>query len=171
MDIQDSYKNYHSIIYCLAKRYAKNNEDAQDLAQDIFIKAHLKGSQFNHNSTYFTWLYRLAINTCIDHVRNLRNKDLDPHKITFLADAESLNHENSVLSKLSLEKLFANFKGQTQEILVLNYLEGLSPVEISQLVGISRQAVEKHLAKFTKIKEGLAAKWFGMVACLICLLV
>src|SRR5436190_23760232 len=60
---------YERQIYRVCYRFVENRDDAKDLAQDVFIKAFEHLSSFRRESSLKTWLYRIAINHCINHVK------------------------------------------------------------------------------------------------------
>src|SRR5437016_2366490 len=60
---------YERQIYRICYRFVENREDAMDLAQDVFIKAFEHLATFRRESSLKTWLYRIAMNHCINHVK------------------------------------------------------------------------------------------------------
>ncbi|MCH2665842.1 RNA polymerase subunit sigma-70, partial [bacterium] len=60
------YDRYRDRIYRLACSYAEDRDDAEDVTQQVFIRAHRSLHQFRGGSQLFTWLYRIAINCCKD---------------------------------------------------------------------------------------------------------
>jgi RNA polymerase sigma-70 factor (ECF subfamily) len=72
-------REYQRPIYRLCFRYVRNAEDAYDLAQDAFLRAYQGLHTFNRRSSFKTWLYRVAINNCINHAqrRKVRGEEVD----------------------------------------------------------------------------------------------
>jgi len=62
-------KRYQNKIYYLILRYHKNPETAEDLCQEVFLRAFLRLKRFSGEAKFYTWLYRVAINICIDFHR------------------------------------------------------------------------------------------------------
>src|SRR5215813_2680396 len=60
---------YERQVYRICYRFVENREDAMDLAQDVFIKAFEHLATFRRESSLKTWLYRIAVNHCINHVK------------------------------------------------------------------------------------------------------
>ena len=60
-------------VYNTAYRFFNNAEDAMDITQEIFIKIYTSLDRFKENSTFSTWLYRIAVNTCIDFLRKKKD--------------------------------------------------------------------------------------------------
>src|SRR5688500_5845045 len=71
----DRYQNY---VFTLSLRFTKNREDAEEVSQDIFIKAYRALADFKGNSKFSTWLYTIVNNTCISF---LRKKKLQSHSL------------------------------------------------------------------------------------------
>ena len=68
------YRQHASRLYTLACRMAGSPEDGEDLLQKIFLQAYRKLGSFKGDATLGTWLYRLALNHCLDYVRSRRAK-------------------------------------------------------------------------------------------------
>jgi len=65
-------QTYQDRIYNLCHYLPGNPQDADDAAQDVFIKAFRKLKEFRPESSFYTWLYRIGVNTCLDHKKKLR---------------------------------------------------------------------------------------------------
>jgi RNA polymerase sigma factor (sigma-70 family) len=63
------YHQHKDLVYNLCLHYVHRPEDAEEITQDVFIKAHQKLNTFKENSTIKTWLYRITINTCLDFLK------------------------------------------------------------------------------------------------------
>src|SRR5262249_18207177 len=59
-------ERYQRDIYRLCYRYVNNHEDASDMAQEVFLKAYRAIDRFRGDSSFSTWLYRIAVNTCLN---------------------------------------------------------------------------------------------------------
>src|SRR6195256_4406599 len=74
-ELVTKYQNY---VFTLALRFTKNREDAEEVAQDIFVKAYRALADFRGTSKFSTWLYTIVNNTCITF---LRKKRLETHSL------------------------------------------------------------------------------------------
>src|SRR5688572_29782769 len=63
------YEAYYQLVQRVCYRYTKNRDEADDLAQEVFLKVHGSFSGFEGHSQPSTWLYRVASNHCLDHLR------------------------------------------------------------------------------------------------------
>ena len=70
----DRYKN---MIFTLALKMVKNREEAEEVAQDTFIKAYSSLNKFKGDSKFSTWIYRVAYNTCLDRLKKNKKEDLN----------------------------------------------------------------------------------------------
>ena len=81
----DRYQNY---VFTIVLRYVKGREDAEEVAQDIFVKAYRSLADFKGNSKFSTWLYMVTTTTCITFLRKKRldTHSLDNEKVFAVAD-------------------------------------------------------------------------------------
>ncbi len=69
-------KKYQDRIYNLCRYLLRNPQDAEDAAQEVFLKGYRKLKHFKPESSLYTWLYRIGVNTCLDHKRKFRPEPL-----------------------------------------------------------------------------------------------
>ncbi len=72
--LETSIRSHYGRIYQLTCSYTHDAEEAQDLTQEVFLRAHQAFPMFRGRSSVYTWLHRIATNTCIDHVRKARTR-------------------------------------------------------------------------------------------------
>lgn len=179
------FERYHRRAYALAFGVLRHQDDALDVVQDAFIKAHKYLDKFEGNSSFYTWLYRIVMNLAIDHLRKHRRTrpvELDEQH---LEEASSAG-DDSLLPKIlganpgralmdkEIRKRIDEALGELSEnhrsVLVMRELEGLSYEEMAQAMGCSkgtimsrlfhaRKNMQKRLADLVdyKIVEGDAA--------------
>lgn len=128
-------REYQRPIYRLCFRFAKNTEDAYDLAQDAFLKAYQGLRSFNRRSSFKTWLYRVAINHCINFTQRQRVRgeeveigQAEDHSIQIHEVAE--RKEQMEMLRLALEKL----PPRQQSAIRLRIYQQLSYEEISRVL-------------------------------------
>ncbi len=141
---------YQDRIYNLCRYMLKNREDAQDAAQDVFLKAYRRLKDFRPESSIYTWIYRIAITTCLDYRRKSRREvfrseplteDLpscDPSPEKLYESGEISDSMTSVLQKLP-EKLRA--------AIVLREIEELSYEEIAEVLHTSAGTVKSRISR------------------------
>lgn len=68
------YNTYGTLVYNLALNYLNNNEDAEEITQDVFITVYQSIHKFNEQSSLKTWVYKIAVNKCLDFLRAKKRK-------------------------------------------------------------------------------------------------
>lgn len=114
---------HEKIVYNIAFRMMDGGEDVKDMAQEVFLKVYRNLDRFDGKSTFSTWIYRIAVNTCIDEIRKRKGKQ------TYSLDAELEDEDGNY------KKQFADEGGRPEEEMlqkelraeVLAALETLSP--------------------------------------------
>lgn len=154
----DSFKQavlkYQDRLLTLCRHLLKNPQDAEDAAQETFIKAYKKLSDYTPGSSFYSWLSRIAVNTCIDHQRrdairaffflSTDPDQLDTHAShtpdpeASYAASEELRTLQAVLRQLSVK---------LRTVIVLKELEGLSYEEIADLLELSVGTVKSRISR------------------------
>lgn len=133
--IVDKHKSY---AYTLAFRVVGTHEDAQEVAQDAFIKAFSNISSFKGDAKFSTWLYRIVFNTAISRKRKKRLPETDIESAYGLFDdASSQDSITNREKKLWLEKGIANLPEDDSFLISLYYFRELSMEEIEQITGFA----------------------------------
>lgn len=162
-------------MFNLAYRMLNNYEDANDAAQDIFIKVYNSLDKFRGDSKFSTWLYTLGSNTCRNKIRK-RNRinqrevvslddtfeDSDNSKLTFVdpaADAIELIKNKEV--KELVEKAISELGDDYQRVIIMRDLEHLTYEEVAQATGSSMGTVKSRLSRARAlVKEKLAIRLY-----------
>ncbi len=130
----------------------ENPQDAEDAAQDTFIKAHQGLKNFSPVATVYTWLYRIGVNTCLDHKRksSLRSffflADNETHLDTLPSQAPS--PESVYATKQSMQYVQAALKLLSEKyrvVIILKELEGFSYEEIAEILDVSVGTVKSRI--------------------------
>jgi RNA polymerase sigma-70 factor (ECF subfamily) len=145
---EQMYREHAPRIYSLACRMAGSPEDGEDLLQEIFLQAYRKMGSFKGESAIGTWLYRLALNHCLDYVRSRRAK---MNKLT-----ETLDAENSVqptarrqtpIAKMDLDRAIERLPEGCREAFVLHDVEGFDHKEVGEFLGIAEGTSKSQVFK------------------------
>lgn len=145
-------------IYSLCYRMTGNSEDAADLTQEAFLNAWRGLSKFGGQSSFSTWLYRLASNACIDFLRRekrrsalsmtLESKDEDDHQADLPDERWSPERElERKESRQALQAGLAALSPEHREVLLLRETEGLSYQEIARCLGLEDGTVKSRIAR------------------------
>jgi RNA polymerase sigma factor (sigma-70 family) len=151
------YQNY---VFTLAFRFTKNREDAEEISQDIFVKAYRALADFKGNSKFSTWLYTIVNNTCITFLRKkkLQTHSLDKEGVFEVADSQDSGlRANQVEQKSKVAMVNNAIKmlgADDAEIITLFYKSEQSLEEIAQILGLETNTakVRLHRAR-TRLKE------------------
>ncbi len=153
------YHHHAPRIYSLACRMAGSAEDGEDLLQEIFLQAYRKLGGFKGEAALGTWLYRLAVNHCLDYVRSRQAK---MNKLTETLDAdtsfEPLARRDTPIARLDLERALERLPDGCREAFVLHDVEGLDHREVGDALGIaegtSKSQVFKARARLRALLKG-----------------
>ncbi len=133
-------RRYQKRIYWVARRMVKRHEDADDIAQDVFVKAYTALDNFRGDANIYTWLYRIAVNLSINHLRKqkVRNAvDIDDY-LPFLArDADQ--HTNVVRDENVglIEDAIASLPEKQRAVFIMRYYDEMPYEQISSILGTS----------------------------------
>ncbi|HEY5621618.1 MAG TPA: sigma-70 family RNA polymerase sigma factor [Pontiella sp.] len=166
-------ERYHGKIYGLTYNMTSNREDAEDLTQEVFVKAYEALPRFRGKSSFYTWLYRIAVNKTINY-RKKRNRkralSLDQFDQEIKNDDvyHELTSKGSPLRNLSLTELqiklneaLQNLSDKHRTVVVMHDMQGIPHEEIAKMVGASvgtvrsrlfyaRRQMQAELAEFMK---------------------
>ncbi|MBK5272350.1 MAG: RNA polymerase sigma factor [Bacteroidia bacterium] len=151
------YQNY---VFTLALRFTKNREDAEEVSQDIFIKAYRALADFKGNSKFSTWLYTIVNNTCITFLRKkkLVTHSLDNERVFEIADSQDSGlRANQVEQKSKVtmvNKAITMLGTDDAEIITLFYKAEQTLDEIARILGVETNTakVRLHRARI-RLKE------------------
>jgi len=150
------YRQHASRLYTLACRMAGSPDDGEDLVQEIFLQAHRKLGSFKGDSSLGTWLYRLALNHCLDFVRSRRARMT---KLTEALDAdgaiEPTAPRETPNARLDLERAIERLPQGCREAFVLHDVEGFDHKEVAGLLGIAEGTSKSQVFKARTRLRGL----------------
>lgn len=146
---------HKDMVYSIALRILKNREDAEELAQDTFIKAYQSLNSFKGESKFSTWLYRIVYNAAISKTRKKQFKTTDlnyeivenysvdeiKEDVNRLSDDEQKNIVNKILTKLNPEESI---------LITLFYFNEKTTEDIGSIMGLSQANVKVRLHRLRK---------------------
>ena len=145
------YRAHAGRLYSVACRVLGNPADAEDLLQEIFLAAHRKLESFRGEAALGTWLYRLAMNLCLDH---LRSRAARTGQLTDalddeygLDDAGSRRLAERTVAKMDLERAMAELPDGCRAAFVLHDVEGLEHREVAEVLGIAEGTSKSQVHK------------------------
>jgi len=153
----DIVERYQDGLYRTAFYYTQSVEDARDITQEIFIKAYNSLPSFKQNSAFSTWLYRIAVNHCIDWCRKkkplLEERPCFDHLCSIEGSPEDLFLQHEITSEVhaavsSLPTIYST-------VLILYYFEDFSPQQIADILDTPKRTVETRLFRGRNILKDL----------------
>jgi RNA polymerase sigma-70 factor, ECF subfamily len=164
---------YDRHIYRLALNITGNQEDAEDVLQDSFLKAYTNLAQFQGNSRFYTWLVRIAVNEALMKLRKRRgaswvsldepveteDRSLMPQEIADWADNPEESYAKAELQDI-LNQTMQKLEPQFRTVFVLRDVENLSTEETAKMLGLSVPAVKSRLLRARLKLRELLNKYF-----------
>jgi RNA polymerase sigma-70 factor, ECF subfamily len=145
---EELYQQHSTRLFNLAWRMCGTRADAEDLLQEIFLLAYRKLPDFRGDSAVGTWLYRLAMNRCLDHLKSRHTRAGDK---TNQLDEETMSGprlvSDSGINRLDLERAIARLPEGARAAFLLHDVEGFQHQEIATILGISEGTSKSQVHK------------------------
>ena len=164
---EDLYRQHATRLYNLASRMTGTKGEADDLLQDIFLLAYRKMASFRGESSLGTWLYRLAMNHCLDVLRNRQTRmgqqteSLDEPEATPVASPVPVL---SAVSRIDLERAIAALPPACRAAFLLHDVEGFGHQEVGTILGVSEGTSKSQVHKARMRIRGYLAHGLGKKA-------
>lgn len=147
--------NHQDRIYNLCLYMLSNRQDAEDAAQDTFLKAYRSLNDFKPNASLYTWLYRIAVNTCIDYKRkplleSLFRRSDTGEEMVIEHPSDSPSPEKEYESKQirgAIKKALKKLSPKLRAVIVLKEMEGISYEEIADTLDVSIGTVKSRISR------------------------
>lgn len=149
MDFEEIYNEYFDRVYYKILSTVKNAEDAEDIAQEVFISVYKNLKKFRSESNVYTWIYRIAINKTYDF---FRKKKMDVELNDEILNIESQEDFNV---PLLLEEKLKKLPFQEREIVLLKDIYGYKLREIADMKGMNLSTVKTVYYKAIKDMGGV----------------
>jgi RNA polymerase sigma-70 factor (ECF subfamily) len=150
-------KRYQERIYATIYHMTSNHEDANDLAQEAFLKAYQALKSFKGGSSFYTWLYRIAVNKTINFLKQRKNRmhmslnDLDfntennPDLVALISDKTPRREADLAELQEKLNTALLKLSEPHRLVVVLHDVQGQSHEEIAKIVGCNIGTVRSRL--------------------------
>ena len=148
---EEVYRTHSRRLYGVAVRMLGNPADAEDMLQEIFLAAHRKLESFRGESALGTWLYRLAVNLCLDYLRSRTGRAI--HMTDALDDEPALTDAGSrgladrAVTRMDLERAMAQLPEGCRTAFVLHDVQGLEHREVGEIMGIAEGTSKSQVHK------------------------
>ena len=168
---EELIRRYHGKLYGLVYNMTSNKEDAEDMLQDVFAKAYRSLPKFKGQSSFYTWMYRIAINRTINFLKKRKKKqalsldnveggiERDPAYVELSSRSSPLRDAKISELQEKLNEALQTLSEKHRTVVVLHDIQGVPHQEISEMVGVSegtlrsrlfyaRQHLQRELADF-----------------------
>jgi RNA polymerase sigma-70 factor (ECF subfamily) len=176
--IEQLVLRYQKKVYAIAYQMLSGDaEEAQDRTQDAFLKAFRKIKQFKGNASFYTWLYRIVVNTCLDARRRRRRwkeiflpwrseKTKEAKFDSSLEEYPDTDRNSNPLSTVSKQQLENDVKNamnllseRQRSIFQLKIFQEMSISEIAKTMGLAEGTVKTHLFRATQVIQKRLKGW------------
>jgi RNA polymerase sigma-70 factor (ECF subfamily) len=161
-------KRYEKKVFRLAYGFVQDRAAADDLAQEVFVKAYLALPKFRATSEFGTWLYRIAVNHVKDHLRKVaRRREVsleELRELPFAADDEAKAREMGQAEERRRKvilRILETLPPKYRLILTLRDVEGLSYEEITRILKISPGTVDSRLYRARRMLRQKMSPYLG----------
>ena len=157
-------ERHRSMVYRVAYQFAGNHHDAEDIAQEVFIKVYRSLDRFRQDAQVTSWMYRIVMNACIDHRRRQRPAIAAP----FGEEAEQRMLNTPEDTPGPEDRAYAGELGQVLEseigrlpngqriVFVMRHHQGMKLCEIAEALGLAEGTVKRQLhAAVHRLRQAL----------------
>ena len=145
-------EKYQDIVFSIALKVLRNRDDAEEMAQESFIKAYKSIHSFKGNAKFSTWLYRITYNTCISEIRKRKMHFSSTEEIEIRDETQEINLDG--IPEENRAKAIKEAMNQLPEdeytLILLYYFEEQSVEEISKVTGLSESNTKVKLFRARK---------------------
>jgi len=153
-------------VYRLAYNLTSNRHDAEDLSQEVFIKAYRSLPQFRGDAKWSSWLYRITVNTCYDHQKSGATKIMEHYKEIENDEGKNVRHGNTVppdksadgaIIQENIEKALRQLTIRERSVFVLRHYHDLTLKQVAETLEITDGTVKTLLFRaIQKLRQELA---------------
>ena len=145
-------EKYRDIVFSIALKVLRNRDDAEEMAQESFIKAYKSLHTFKGNAKFSTWMYRITYNTCISELRKRKMHFASTEDIEIKDEAQEINldgipEENRAQA---IKQAMDQLPEDEYTLVLLYYFEEQSVEEISKVTGLSESNTKVKLFRARK---------------------
>ncbi len=153
---------HYMTVYKIAYKWCGHRADAEDIAQDVFVKLPEKLKSFRGESAFTTWLYRLTVNAAKDYYRTTgraRGREL-PFAEGFDAPSDEVAADDALAAKQAMAEIHRLPEGIRDAVLLV-YVEELSHKEAAQILGCAETTVSWRIFQARKSLKGVRERYAG----------
>ena len=158
-------EQHRSMVYRVAYQFAGNHHDAEDIAQEVFIKVYRSLDRFRQDAQLSSWMYRIVMNACIDHRRRQQAAGAAPfgeeaeHKMLNTAEDAPGPEARAYAAELGqvLESEIGRLPKGQRIVFVMRHHQGMKLCEIAGALGLAEGTVKRQLhAAVHRLRQALS---------------
>ena len=149
-------RRHQQKVFGLVARVLHRQDDVEDIAQQVFLKVYLSLNRFDQRAAFSTWLYKITVNECWDHLRKKKvrplvyESDLSEEQVSRLDGLATLDRPTEALDeraevRQTLEWALEALPEQDRELLLLKEVEGFSVQELAEILNLNVNTVKVKL--------------------------
>ena len=146
-------ERHRSMVYRVAYQFAGNHHDAEDIAQEVFLKVYRSLDRFRQDAQLSSWMYRIVMNACIDHKRRQSPAGAAPfgeeaeHKMLNTPEETPGPEARAYAGELgaALERAVASLPNGQRIVFVMRHHQGMKLCEIAEALGLAEGTVKRQL--------------------------
>lgn len=147
-------KKHQGIIYNYLYKITLSKEDAEDMTQEVFIKAYNKLYTFERKANFSTWLFKIAVNTLNDNFKKKKVFELGKEDAMMSIKCSERDIPEEALSlkekKLEVLRLLEGLTLEQKNAIILKYVRGFSYKEIGKVLGVSEESAKMKVYRARK---------------------
>jgi RNA polymerase sigma-70 factor (ECF subfamily) len=157
-------ERHRSMVYRIAYQFAGNHHDAEDIAQEVFIKVYRSLDRFRQDAQLTSWMYRIVMNACIDHRRRQRLAIAAPfgeeaeHRMLNTPEDTPGPEDRAYAGELGqvLESEIGRLPNGQRVVFVMRHHQGMKLCEIAAALGLAEGTVKRQLhAAVHRLRQAL----------------
>jgi RNA polymerase sigma-70 factor, ECF subfamily len=149
-------RRHQQRVFALVSGILRRQEDVEDIAQQVFLKAYLGLKKFDQRAAFSTWLYKIAVNECWDYLRKkkvrplLYEADLSEEQVSRLDGIASLERppegpSERLETREALDRVLESLSEEDRQLLMLKEIEGFSVQELAEILDLNVNTVKVRL--------------------------
>ncbi len=138
---EDVVNQYSRKVYALCYRILRNEEEAKDMAQEVFVRVYRKRKSFHGRSSLYTWIYRIAVNMCLSHLKKMKVQTVPLDSVAGVLAARSDSDDPNVRYLEDIvSRAASELPARQRAVFAMRFYDKMSFKEIAQAMGISTGA-------------------------------
>lgn len=143
------YARHADAVFRRCMLLLASRSDAEDVSQQVWVKAHFHLDRFRSDASHATWLFRIATNECLNFMR--ARKDVSRGDVDVRLTVP--DHADAANSKIDVTNLLSGVSNEERALLVMKYLDGYSYREIADMTGSGESAVKMRVKRLKERVE------------------